>query len=158
MIKYEINKKTNLIISDNVINKINKYRQLENMYEAGGILLGKVKLDYSEYEIVDISEPCSKDKRSKYGFIRNKENAQKIINEAFEKSNGVIQYMGEWHTHPELNPIPSNTDKKLLDECFKNKNIPRKIFMLILGNKGELYVGFKDEYLYEMKEIKEIGE
>lgn len=158
MIKYKINKKTNLIISDNVINKINKYRQLDNMYEAGGILLGKVKLDYSEYEIVDISEPCSKDKSSKYGFIRNKESAQKIIDTYFKTSNGIIQYMGEWHTHPELNPKPSHVDKKLLNECFENKNIPKKIFMLILGNEGKLYVGFKDKYLDEMKEIKVMGD
>lgn len=158
MIKYKVNKDTILVISDNVISKINKYRQVDGMNEFGGILLGRIRSDFNEYEIVDISEPCDKDKSSKYGFIRNKENAQKIVDKAFKSSNGIIQYMGEWHTHPEVNPKPSYIDKKLLNECFKNKNIPKKIFMLILGDGGKLYVGFKDKYLCEMKEVKEIGE
>ncbi|HBE8719201.1 TPA: Mov34/MPN/PAD-1 family protein [Clostridioides difficile] len=158
MIKYKVDKNTILVISDNVISKINKYRQVDGMNEFGGILLGRILSDFTEYEVVDISEPCDKDKSSKYGFIRNKENAQEVVNNAFVKSDGIIQYMGEWHTHPEINPRPSYIDKILLNKCFKNENIPNIIFMLILGNQGELYVGYKNKYTKNVKEIRNIGE
>ncbi|WP_432404870.1 Mov34/MPN/PAD-1 family protein [Wukongibacter sp. M2B1] len=157
MKKYRIDKNTIVTISDLVIEKINKYRQLNRMYESGGILLGRVKIDYSEYIIDDISEPCSRDRRYRYGFIRNKDKAQKIINEAFDKSNGVIQYLGEWHTHPECNPTPSIVDRNLINNCSeKIENVSEIIFMIILGYDGSMYIGYKRKGNKKMTKILEI--
>lgn len=157
MKKYRVDENTIFTISDLVIEKINKYRQLNGMYEAGGILLGKVKIDYSEYIIDDISEPCLQDKRYRYGFIRNKDKAQKIINAAFDKSNGVIQYLGEWHTHPECNPTPSIVDRNLINNCSKEiENVSEIIFMIILGYDGSMYIGYKRRGNKKMTKIIEI--
>ncbi|CEO21886.1 MAG: Mov34/MPN/PAD-1 family protein [Paraclostridium sordellii] len=141
---YVINKTTTLAISEAVLEKLYQYKQTGNKYEAGGILLGRVTSDYTKYEIIEISEPCNKDKRSRFSFVRNKNKAQKIVNRAFKESSGIIQYMGEWHTHPEKYPTPSSIDIKLLNDCSKQRNIPKIIFMLILGYEGDLYVGCKE--------------
>lgn len=159
MKRYKIDDNTILIISENVIKKINIYRQTKGKCEAGGILLGRISIDYSEYIIEDISEPSLKDRRFKFGFIRNKSNAQKIINEAFKKSNGTIHYLGEWHTHPESNPIPSIIDKKLIDNIInETKNIVDIIFMIILGYDGSMYIGYKRKNGNKMSRILEIRE
>ncbi|WP_416188029.1 Mov34/MPN/PAD-1 family protein [Clostridium perfringens] len=142
MKKYKLKENIELIVADKVIDKINNYRQINGEKEAGGILLGRIKSDYSRYILEDISEPCNKDKRFKYSFVRNKDKAQKIINDAFYNSNGIMQYLGEWHTHPECNPKPSFCDKKLMKDSIKEtKNVSNIIFMIILGYDGSMYVG-----------------
>lgn len=155
MIRYRINKKTMLYIENNVIHKIKKYCQKHAMNESGGILLGKVKNNYSEIIIVDVSEPCSRDENGRCYFIRNKENAQIIIDEKWRESNGEVNYIGEWHTHPEITPKPSLTDKKLLSECIKNNECPfNLLFMIIVGSEGDLYVGYQKILMRKQKQLK----
>ena len=143
---YRIKEDITLAISSDVIEKLYKYKQVNKSdNEAGGILLGRIKYDYSKYELIDISEPCNRDKRSRFSFIRNKNKAQKIINKAFKDSDGVVQYMGEWHTHPEVHPTPSSVDIKLITDCTVQENIPNIIFLIIVGYEGNLYVGCSQE-------------
>lgn len=159
MKRYSVDENTILVITNEVIEKINIYRQTKRKYEAGGILLGKVRADYSEYIIEDISEPSLKDKRFRFGFIRNKNNAQRVINEAFKKSNGITHYLGEWHTHPESNPEPSSVDRELIDKSInETENVLDRIFMIILGFDGSLYIGSKIKGNGKMIEISEIEE
>lgn len=154
MERYKIDDRTNLIISNLVIRKLNKYRQLGRMKENGGILLGKIKADFSEFIIYDISEPCEKDKKFRYGFVRNKENAQKIINEVWKSSNGEVVYMGEWHSHPECNPKPSYVDNELIIRCSKEiSNLPTFIFLIIIGQDGSKYISCKKVGTDDLKEL-----
>lgn len=154
MKKYKIDERATVILTDRVMDKLNKYRQLEGMSEAGGILLGKIKTDYSEYIIEDISEPSKMDKRSRFSFVRNRKSAQRIINKSFKESNGIIQYLGEWHTHPQINPFPSPIDKNLLIQCSKNiENVSCTIFMIILGFDGSLFVGYTRKNNNELIDI-----
>lgn len=95
---YRIDKNTILSIEDTAINKMMKYCQKQGMNEGGGILLGKVKNDYTEFIITDISEPCKRDRSGKYYFVRNKDSAQEIINKVWRLSEGEVNYIGEWHT------------------------------------------------------------
>lgn len=143
-INYRINETTTLSIRAEVLDKLYKYKQANKWdKEAGGILLGRITEDLSKYEIIDISEPCSKDIRKRFSFVRNKNKAQKIINKAFKESNGIVRYMGEWHTHPELYPNPSSVDLELINDCSTFKHAPNMIFLIILGYQGDLYVGCK---------------
>lgn len=144
-INYSINETTTLSISTEVLDKLYKYKQVNvNDKEAGGVLLGRITEDLSKYEIIDISEPCSKDTRKRFSFIRNKNKAQQIINKAFKESDGIVRYMGEWHTHPELYPTPSSVDIKLINDCSTFKYAPNMIFLIILGYQGDLYIGCKE--------------
>ncbi len=78
--------------------------------EAGGILLGTINLTTSEIEINDATEPTKADKRGRFFFWRKKNPAQKRINSAWKSSGGTSIYLGEWHTHPEADPLPSAVD------------------------------------------------
>ena len=78
-------------------------------------------------------------------FIRNSRRAQKIINKQWKKSNGTINYLGEWHTHGWVKPYPSSTDKELLKMIIADKsNVWNEVFMLILGNDNSFYLGMTD--------------
>lgn len=144
MKSYRIDENTVIKFEDEVLLKFNNYCQGKEMNESGGILLGKIKSDFSEYIITDISEPCEKDKCGRCYFLRNKENAQNIINHYWKTSGGEIMYLGEWHTHPETYPSPSFVDKSLIKKCSNEiENLQPYIFMVIVGDSGSLYVGAK---------------
>lgn len=156
---YKINENCILRLENDVLSKLNNYCQGKGMSERGGILLGKIRTDYSEYIITNISEPCNKDRMGRHYFIRNKENAQNVINEAWENSDGQVIYLGEWHTHPELLPSPSSVDIKLIKQCsIEVEHLPPYIFLIIVGEHGTLYVGSKeintkDSLLLKLNEV-----
>ncbi|WP_273400036.1 Mov34/MPN/PAD-1 family protein [Traorella massiliensis] len=134
-----------LIINQEVIDEINKYRQIDGSNESGGILLGKKELNNDTYVISNVTVPSIYDRSSKTSFIRNKNCTQQQINEMWETSNGIVNYMGEWHTHSVNEPIPSITDKRLINQLYKDgTNVFRYFFMIILGNTGNLFIGVVD--------------
>lgn len=144
MKSYKVDENTILKFEEGVLQSFKRYCQKNGMNENGGILLGKIKSDYKEYIITTISEPCDKDKSGKNYFVRNKENAQNVIDHYWEASGGEVMYLGEWHTHHEIHPHPSLVDETLMYQCVREiKNLPPYIFMVIVGENGLLYVGTK---------------
>ena len=135
-----------LHIEDSVLNQIFKYAQVgPTDLESGGILLGKCYKNQKEYIISDISEPSVLDKRTRFSFIRSKKHAQTIINKTWDETNGFVNYMGEWHTHPEDHPSPSLIDRNLMREIASDGSaVFPHIFLLILGSTRSLYLGVID--------------
>jgi integrative and conjugative element protein (TIGR02256 family) len=130
-----------LTIEANVMYKFLEHIQDTNLKpESGGILIGYYIDEYS-FIITDISTPTDNDICSRYSFIRSHKNAQRFIKQKFEKSNGKKIYLGEWHTHPENCPTPSNVDilsyKRQLNTNILNSKIT---FMVIVGLLN-IYVG-----------------
>lgn len=111
----------------------------KGQHEAGGILLGQVK--EKDIYITRISFPSKRDRSSRYSFMRDKRNAQDIIDYEFFNSNKRTIYLGEWHTHPEELPTPSNVDRKMIKNQLL-KNVLNEPFLLqyIQGTKG-FYLG-----------------
>lgn len=111
----------------------------QGQHEAGGILLGQVK--EKDIYITRISFPSIRDKSSRYSFKRSKTNAQAIIDYEFLNSGKRTIYLGEWHTHPEKLPTPSNVDRKMIKDQF-SKNLLNEPFLIqyIQGTQG-FYLG-----------------
>lgn len=124
-----------LVLSDEAVATFQKYAQdsLEKS-EAGGILLGKRRLNH--FEVLHVTEPTKFDVRSRYHWIRSEKIHVDIAKKHWVKSKGQITYIGEWHTHPELVPNPSTID---LDEwgILANK-CPHS------GGMGMVIVGIED--------------
>ena len=78
--------------------------------EAGGVLLGRFLIGSNEVVVDRITIPMQGDKRSRYNYFRSRGNHQKQIFEAWTSSKGTCNYLGEWHTHPEVDPHPSIHD------------------------------------------------
>lgn len=136
-------------ITDSVIENLNNFRQTGNKHEKGGVLLGCV---YDNFiEINRISVPTFMDKSSKFSFIRDKKSAQIIIDYEFINSEGKIIYLGEWHTHPENFPSPSDQDKKMIKEQFKKNSLNVNfIIMLIIGLKGYYLSIYDGEKIFKL--------
>lgn len=113
--------------------------------EYGGILLGKVT-DNNVVIIEVATKPSVFDTSGTLWFIRSKKNAQKLINHWWKKSNGLVNYLGEWHTHPFESNIPSYGDANLLIEASrKNKNCFNFIIMIISDINGDYSITLENK-------------
>ena len=132
-------------IEDNVLNVLRKYEQTIGMYEAGGILLGGYIPQENKYIITAATEPSIHDKRGLLFFVRNRKKSQTIINECWHQSGGLINYLGEWHTHACKWPVPSFPDRQLLRMIAKDKsNVWQLFFMIIVGQGNTFFLGIAD--------------
>lgn len=122
--------------------------------EFGGFLVGNYSEDNKELNIVDTILP-KKYKATKYAFEREidgiKMKLLKLYNEEQKK-----YYVGEWHTHPDNLPIPSDTDINAINKIINDSNVVIKnpVFLIIGYNKTKVefgfYVPFKNKlYRYE---------
>lgn len=135
----EFNNEARLSISRDILNQFNTFEQRRGEFESGGILLGKYDLQSRTYYISQITTPNKSDGAGFSFFIRNKKAAQKQINKAWKKSKGIVNYLGEWHTHCCKYPTPSYTDLNFIKQLVDDKTSPYKhFFMIIVGQDKNL--------------------
>lgn len=102
-----------VVIEDVVMRTIDRWRQREfyKQSEACGILLGERRGERGEYlRVTHITEPCGTDQRQPTYYRRNTHGHQEVVSLLHRQSHGEIQYLGEWHTHPENKSSPSSVD------------------------------------------------
>jgi integrative and conjugative element protein (TIGR02256 family) len=94
-----------------VVAVLDRYRQLEaGAQEAGGMLLGRLISESNDLVIDEATEPGKRDRKGRYFFFRGRSHAQKRVDEVWYRSHCTVNYLGEWHSHPEDDPSPSCAD------------------------------------------------
>lgn len=78
--------------------------------ETGGVMLGRLIVGSADIVVDQVIGPLAEDRRSRFAFFRPKKQAQQIVDQAWNSSNGTRIYLGDWHTHPEDIPTPSAQD------------------------------------------------
>ncbi len=120
-----------LVIMPSVLNKLLGYRQLDSFSnEAAGVLIGERR--ESHIVVHEISEPGEGDIRRRCFVDRRGSHHQAAVDEAFARSSGRLQYLGEWHTHPEDRPTPSAKD---LGTWRRHLVAQEQMILVIIGRK-----------------------
>ncbi len=119
--------------SARVIEVFERYIQGENDAEAGGILLGHVRGIH--LEVLEATVPTRKDRRLKYFFERLVEGHKGIAERRWRESNGLVRYLGEWHTHPEDHPTPSGLDISEWQKLASARRDGRSMLAVIVGRR-----------------------
>ncbi len=89
--------------------------------------LGLIVTVVSEPQITDIQKPTF--------FERSVSGHQEMINKVWTESMGDIIYLGEWHTHAEKLPTPSQLDRTEWNKlAVKNQLLP--VLTVIVGTEG----------------------
>lgn len=91
--------------------RILELRQAKLPNETGGVLLGSFDLERKIVYLVDTipSPPDSKEWPTLY--IRGAAGLAHAVNRVSERTAGMLQYVGEWHSHPKgVPPLPSGDD------------------------------------------------
>ncbi|NQY87669.1 MAG: Mov34/MPN/PAD-1 family protein [Colwellia sp.] len=133
---------------------LNKFRQTGLKKEAGGLLFAK-ELESNIVEIEYVTTPTKFDWRSRFGFRPNKREAQNLINENFKRG---LYYVGDWHSHPQISPVPSDQDMETIKDIFcKSTHSLNYVIMLILGTTSDISKSYvtltdgKDNYCCNFK-------
>ncbi|MEM6719180.1 MAG: Mov34/MPN/PAD-1 family protein [Bacteroidota bacterium] len=104
--------------------------------EAGGVLLGRFIIDSKNIVIDKVTVPMIGDERSRHKFIRGEKMHQRVITNAWKKSIGTCNYLGEWHTHPQEYPTPSSQDIKNWKEILSTRTFSSQyLYFIIIGTK-----------------------
>jgi integrative and conjugative element protein (TIGR02256 family) len=101
--------------------------------EAGGVLLGRHILGTNDIIVDYITTPLQGDKRSRTRFFRRRQRHQQVIDQTWQESKGTCTYLGEWHTHPELSPLPSLLDRLEWQRKLIFDQFTEPIFFVIVG-------------------------
>lgn len=120
-----------------VPHKILKSLQHENLriagtHEVGGVLLGYRRGE--DIEIVNATFPSNGDKSSRNKFERLSRHHQLVAMKFWKASQKKIDWVGEWHTHPEKTPTPSTIDIKSWRQLVSRHGSPMSF--IILGYDG----------------------
>ncbi len=100
--------------------------------ETGGILLGKLIED--TIIVFKVSGPGPNAIHEPLFFRADKNYIDMIIDLEYANSDGEVVYLGEWHTHPQVIPFPSELDLSSLNEITYSAGSPK--ILLILGAIG----------------------
>jgi integrative and conjugative element protein (TIGR02256 family) len=142
-----------LVIKHEALSDLYSFEQKSGADESGGILLGQV---YPNHVIVErITTPSILDRFGQFFFIRSRIAAQKVINKIWKRSDGEIIYLGEWHTHQETNPRPSDVDLKMIRDAVNNTIMEIDfLFLIIIGQNRTIWVGIQSrDTIEEFKKI-----
>jgi integrative and conjugative element protein (TIGR02256 family) len=124
-----------LLIQGSVIDVFSEYAQVSSRApESGGILLGYVRTPY--LEVLEASEPTSWDRRMRFFFDRGTRGHRELAERKWRESNGLVRFIGEWHTHPQDHPAPSYVDRTGWVELAKNRQDQRPVLAVIVGRKA----------------------
>ena len=115
--------------TDQVIETISGQIAKYGLLETGGVLLGQVEKDIL---VVSHASDCGPKAVHEIDYFRADANyVDMFIDMGIGNSGGKIGYLGEWHTHPQVKPYPSNTDFRSLTEIACTAE--DFVLMLIVG-------------------------
>lgn len=109
-----------------------RHRQMRDRDpEAGGMLFAQITA--KAISIEEATEPQRPDQRWRFGFWPCNKTQQRIIDDFFKAG---LHFVGEWHTHPEARPRPSDLDLRSMADCFrKSRHNLKAIVMIIQGTE-----------------------
>lgn len=97
--------------------------------EVGGQLFANFLKN--QVHVIRATGPNYSDKRGWSWFRPDQKEQNSEIKRLFRKG---FHFVGDWHTHPELEPQPSILDLKSMEECFnKSKHQLTAFIMVIVG-------------------------
>ncbi|TDY21969.1 integrative and conjugative element protein (TIGR02256 family) [Paraburkholderia sp. BL6665CI2N2] len=127
-----------VLVEQQVWETIIPFRQAHSAAtEAGGILLGYRR--GAHLHVVDATFPQPGDRRSRFRFTRAKQSHQHIALQRWKETSGTVDYLGEWHTHPESMPSPSSLDTAEWRKIYEPRAVP--MLFVILGWSSHVWVG-----------------
>jgi integrative and conjugative element protein (TIGR02256 family) len=124
-----------VVWDEGILDKLRWLRGEKLPRETGGALLGCWDLSRQLLYVVDVTGAPEDSIERATAFIRGSKDLPRWIAETSRLTGGSIEYVGEWHSHPDGYPTsPSNDDRKVfhwIEEHLSIDGLPPT--MLIVG-------------------------
>lgn len=131
-----------LVLSVETLSVFEAFRQGDDEPEAGGILLGFRRGIH--FEVIQATPPSIHDMRTRASFVRKPFVHQEQAVAAWSASGGIVDHIGEWHTHCESRPTPSRVDTREWATLARRRCPPAPMVGIIVGTES-LYVARMDQ-------------
>lgn len=127
----------NIIIDDDTVETALNARKEMLPHETGGIILGYLDRVTNNIFVVCLLRQPPDSKGSVTGFQRGMTGIEEALNNATEKTNGIVGYIGEWHSHPKgCSATPSSLDQIQLSWGSKKlEYFDQPALMMIVGDR-----------------------
>ncbi|CAM3470096.1 Mov34/MPN/PAD-1 family protein [Arcobacter aquimarinus] len=124
-------------INSDVVEKILKNSTQYSPNETGGVLIGNISLVNKVISIVDLIDPPEDSKRTKVYFELGTTGLQEKVLDYEKKTNGLLTYIGTWHSHP-MGGSASVKDLKTKTELIRDrKGFPT---VCLINSKGNIII------------------
>lgn len=108
--------------------------------EAGGLLLGRLIVGTNHVVVDRSTHPSESDQRGRFWFRRSRPASQVHVNAAWQMSGGTQVYLGEWHTHPEDDPVPSFQDNRDRRRILKRTQCEQDSLLFVIVGRQRIRV------------------
>lgn len=124
--------------SPDVLTVFDAYRQTGWFSrEAGGQLFANIETDV--WHVVAATVPKSADRRGRFHFWPDRRAEQKEIDQYFTHG---LDYVGDWHTHPEKVPTPSQGDILSIENLVRESTLHSSGLLLCIIGLAPFPAGF----------------
>jgi integrative and conjugative element protein (TIGR02256 family) len=131
-----------LLIEPTVLQRLAAFRQLvSSAPEAGGILMGYRRGPHTH--VTEATVPSPDDVQRRFGFFRHATHHQRVALRRWKETDQTLDYVGEWHTHPENDPTPSSTDLRYWRDIVAASARPM-IFVIIGRSTNWIGAGLRN--------------
>jgi hypothetical protein len=115
--------------------------QLEGeLVETGGMLLGRIDDACRVIWMSAATSPTADSERAQHYFRHGLAGVGGIIADHDAKSRGRERFVGMWHTHPSIEPVPSRRDLAAMDTLLVPvRDAPYRGVLAIFGGRGPLW-------------------
>ncbi len=123
-----------LNFSDEVRGVFERHVQVGDLPESGGVLLGTV---HENGLLVTLATtPSRLDRQLRSLFERLPFGHRAVAKRLWRSTGGTTRYIGEWHTHPQDIPVPSDIDLNEWKKLAKKRADKRPLLAVIVGRHG----------------------
>ncbi len=100
-----------IIIDDGIVQAAQALRSKALPAETGGIILGTIDIPRRQICVVKLADAPIDSFGDQDGFERGTRGLTAVLEDVATKTAGQVEYVGEWHSHPEgVEPQVSTTD------------------------------------------------
>ncbi len=121
-----------LLLAPQVIKRLQRELRRAGVREIGGLLMGEhVREDL--FRVVEIS--VQRSGGTSACFIRHPRDHQAQLQKFFARTGGDyarFNYLGEWHSHPSFEPIPSSTDALTMQSIVDDPAVGANFLVLLI--------------------------
>lgn len=124
-----------VIFLPSVIDKIKcsciKFQSLE----TGGVLVGNYSSDCHIANITDSLQSIPDSRHYSASYFRGVRGLKEMLDQKWKANE---YYLGEWHSHPHVHPIPSKTDIDQMRtfSCSPGLHCPEPIMLIVGGDQN----------------------
>lgn len=128
------------------MDQLNAYAQYEGN-ELCGVLTGS-QVGKNRFRISKVSPPCVV-RNGRYRCELDAAQGNEFIIQDYEVSGQTQFYIGEWHTHPENNPQPSQTDYGSIVRSYTSAQLSAPLLVMIIIGTEDVYYGVYNGLVFE---------